>query len=165
MTTEATPTTTTEPEQAADLAALQAAAAGSEEPGTLTAEPESPRLDLAQEITGLATVAVATLGPMFPSLKTIYTPQVIEAAAQAIAGVCNKHGWMQGGMMGEWGEEIACVAIVGPLAWQTHQGIKADLAARDKDKPTKPEALTGPGPDLAAPVPGEAVAQRTVTFA
>lgn len=163
MTTEAP--TTTEPEQAADLAALQAAAASTETAPDTIDQGEAPRMDLAQEIAGLATVAVATLGPMFPSLKTIYTPQVIEAAAQAIAGVCNKHGWMQGGMMGEWGEEIACAAIVGPLAWQTHQGIKADMAAREKDKPTKPEALTGPGPDLAAPVPGEAVAQRTVTFA
>jgi len=157
-------TTTTEPEQAADLAALQAAAAGSEEQGTQTAEPEALRLDLAQEITGLASVAVATMGPMFPSIKTIYTQQVIETAAQAVAAVCNKHGWMQGGMMGKWGEEIACAAIIGPLAWQTHQGIKADLAAREKEKPTKPEALTGPGPDLTAPVPGAPVAQTTVTF-
>lgn len=152
----------TSTEQAADFAALQAAAnEGGGAPGA-PAEPVEHVPDLGQEIKGLATVAVATLGPMFPSLKTIYTPQVIEAAAQAIAGVCNKHGWMQGGMMGEWGEEIACIAIVGPLAWQTHQGIKADMAAREKDKPTKIEALTGP--DLAAPVPGEAVAQRTVTF-
>ena len=156
--------TTTEPEQAADLAALQAAA-GSEETGTLTVEPEAIRLDLAQEIAGLATVAVATLGPMFPSIKTIYTPEVTEAAAQAVAAVCNKHGWMQGGIMGKWGEEIACAAIIGPLAWQTHQGIKADLAAREKEKPTKPEALTGPGPDLTAPVPGAPVAQKTITFA
>jgi hypothetical protein len=163
MTTETT--ITTEPEQAADLAALQAAAAGSEA-GQLEAGPEeSPRLDLAQEITGLASVAVATLGPVFPSLKTIYTPEVTQAAAAAIAAVCEKHGWMQGGMMGKWGEEIACLAIIGPLAWQTSQGIKADLAAREKDKPTKPEALTGPGPDLTAPVPGAPVAQKTVTFA
>lgn len=157
-------TTTAEPEQVADLAALQAAAAATDQ-DTANLEPEAPRLDLAQEITGLASVAVATLGPMFPSLKAIYTQQVIEAAAHAIAGVCNKRGWMQGGMLGEWGEEIACIAIVGPLALQTYQGVKADLAAREKEKPTKPEALTGPGPDLSAPVPGEAVAQTTVTFA
>lgn len=160
---EATPTQN--PEQAADLAALHAAAATSEAAELAPGQEEPPRPDLAAEIAGLATVAVATLGPMFPSLKDIYTEQVTQAAAQAIAAVCNKHGWLQGGMMGKWGEEIACAAIVGPLALQTFQGIKADMAAREKDKPTKTEALTGPGPDLAAPVPGEAEPQRTVTFA
>lgn len=163
MTTE-TPTPT-EPEQAADLAALQAAAASTETAPDAIDQAEAPRMDLAQEIAGLATVAVATLGPMFPSLKTIYTPEVTEAAAQAIAAVCNKHGWMQGGMMGKWGEEIACVAIVGPLALQTLQGVKADLAAREKEKPTRPERIAGPDLAAPAPAPGAAVPQTTVTFA
>jgi hypothetical protein len=160
MTTEAP--TTTEPEQAADLAALQAAAASTETAPDTLDQGEAPRMDLAQEIAGLATVAVATLGPMFPSIKTIYTPEVTEAAAQAIAAVCNKHGWMQGGMMGEWGEEIACVLIVGPLAMQTVKGVKADMAAREKEKPKAPERIAAPV--MAAPVPGEPVAQKTVTF-
>lgn len=150
-------------EQAADLAALQAAAAGTDTPATLAGQDEPPRPDLATEIAGLAAVAVATLGPLFPSLKEIYTPEVTQAAAQAIAAVCNKHGWLQGGMMGKWGEEIACAAIVGPLAFQTYQGVRADLAARAADKPTDPARLTA-APDLAAAPPGEATPQKTVTF-
>lgn len=157
-----TDTTTANPEQAADLAALQAAAAATDTPPATTdqAEAEAPRPDLATEIAGMVTVAVATLGPMFPSLKDTYTPEVTQAAAQAIAAVCNKHGWMQGGLMGKWGEEIACAAIVGPLAFQTYQGIKADLAARAPAK--KPESITGP--DLSATVPTEVPGQKTVTF-
>lgn len=164
MNTAAPPTTTptTEPEQAADLAALQAAAGSEAEGLATTDQAEAPRLDLAQEIAGLASVAVATLGPMFPSLKTIYTPEMTEAAAQAIAAVCNKHGWMQGGMMGRWGEEIACVAILGPLALQTVKGVKADLAAREKDKPTPPERIAGPV--IGQPIPAEALGQKTVSF-
>lgn len=160
MTTEAP--TTTEPEQAADLAALQAAAASTETAPDTNDQGEAPRMDLAQEIAGLATVAVATLGPLFPSIKAIYTPEVTQAAAQAIAAVCNKHGWLQSGMMGEWGEEIACLAIVGPLALQTVKGVKADLAAREKDTPAPPERIAAPV--MGAPVPAEAIGQKTVTF-
>lgn len=149
-------------EQAADLAALQAAAADAPAvAGQPAAEPEPAGPNLAAEIAGLVTVAVATLGPMFPSLRTTYTPEVTQAAAEAIARVCDKHGWMQGGLMGKWGEEIACAAIVGPLAFQTYQGIKADMEARKP--PKEPARLEFP--DLAASAPSEApAAAKTVTF-
>lgn len=153
--------TTTSGEQAADLAALHAAAAGAPLAPGAAPEPEPQGPDLAKEIAGLVTVAVGILKPMFPSLGTTYTPEVTEAAAQAVAGVCNKHGWLSGGMMGKWGEEIACLAIVGPLAWQTAQGIRADLAARAPAEPLQSIA----GPDLTATTaPAAPVGQKTVTF-
>lgn len=147
-------------EQAADFAALQAGAAGA--PPVPGAEPPAPGPDLAQEIAGLVAVAVVTLGPLFPSLKDTYTDEVTKAAAGAIAAVCNKHGWMQGGMMGEWGEEIACAAIVGPLAFSTWQGIRADLEARARA--AKPMALRQDGPELEAPAHQAAAGAKTVTF-
>ena len=156
--------TTTSAEQAADLAALQAAASepGPTSGGIAQAEAPAPGPDLAQEIAGLVSVAVATLGPMFPSLKATYTPEITQAAAQAVAAVCVKHGWAQNGLMGQWGEEIACLAICGPLAWQTAQGIRADLEAR---KPAKEPAQKLAFPDLSAPDPGTAPApSKTVTF-
>lgn len=147
-------------EQAADLAALQAAA-NDNAPGAPGAAPvaeAAPHVpDLAEEIAGLVTVAVATLGPMFSSLKGIYTPEVTQAAAQAIARVCQKHGWLQNGMMGRYGEEIACIAIVGPLALQTYKGVMADLEAR---KPKQAERIAPPAPTEATPTEG----QKTVTF-
>lgn len=147
-------------EQAADLAALTAAAG--EAPGVPAqqAEQEAQGPNLAGEIAAAVTVAVATLGPMFPSLKGIYTPEVTQAAAQSIAAVCNKHGWLQGGLMGKWGEEIACLAVVAPLAFQTYQGVRADIEARKP--PPAPDRLAGP--DLAAKAPNEAPGQKTVTF-
>jgi hypothetical protein len=147
-------------EQAADLQALQAAAAEGQ-PGTVAqAAPEPTGPDLASEIAGLVSVAVATLSPVFPSLKTIYTKETTAAAAAAVAGVCNKHGWLQNGLMGKWGEEIACLAIVGPLAYQTAQGIRADLAARAPAKP--PERLGGP--ELKAKPAEAPQAPKTVQF-
>ncbi len=118
-------------EQAADLAALTAAANDAPPvPGAPVQEPEPLKPDLASEIEAIIMMTVATLGPMFPSLKETYTAPVTGAASQSIAAVCNKHGWLQNGMMGQYGEELACLAIVGPLAYSTYTGIKADLAAK-----------------------------------
>lgn len=145
-------------EQAADFAALQGMAGPT--PGQELAEAEAEQSNkLADEIAGIVQAAVQMLAPMFPSLITIYTPPATQAAAQAVAGVCNKHGWLQGGLMGRWGEEIACAAIVGPLAFATYQGIKGDIAAR---QPAKAERIGGP--DLSAPVPQAPAGSREVTF-
>lgn len=145
-------------EQAADFAALQAMAGP--EPGAEVEaqEQQAPQVDLAKEIAGLVQAAVGMLAPMFPSLPGIYTPEATQAASMAVAGVCNKHGWMQGGMMGRYGEEIACVMIVGPLAFATYQGVKSDIADR------QPVERIG-GPDLSAPVPVAGPApSKAVTF-
>lgn len=149
-------------EQGADLAKLEAAAneAQAGAPGAPAPEPEPTGPDLATELAGLLKVAVATLGPMFPSLRTIYTDETIGAASGAVAAVCNKRGWLQGGLMGEWAEEITAVAIVGPMALATYHGVKADIAARQPSEPAKLEAA-----DLTAPAPEPAPAgQKAVTF-
>ncbi len=152
-------------EQRADFAALQAQAAGAPPvPGT-EPQPQETGPDLAQELAGLITVATVTLRPLFPSLEATYTPEVTQAAAGAIAAVCNKHGWMQGGMMGEWGEEIACAAIVGPLAFSTYQGIRADIEARTKTaKQIEARTLRQDGPELEAPAPAQQAGAKTVQF-
>lgn len=145
-------------EQAADFAALQAMAG--QEPGeeVEAQEQQAPGVDLATEIAGLVQAAVGMLAPMFPSLPGIYTPEATQAASVAVAGVCNKHGWMQNGMMGRYGEEIACALIVGPLAFATYKGVQADIAAR------QPVERMG-GPDLSAPVPVAGPApSKVVTF-
>lgn len=145
-----------QPEQAADLAALETAANEQAQAQALAQQPE-PGPDLAKEIAALVSVAVATLGPLFPSIPATYTPEVTKAAAQAVAAVCHKHGWLQGGMMGRWGEEIACAAIVGPLAYQTAQGIKADMAARERPKEAQ-HRLDAPK------MPPQTPGQKTVSF-
>ena len=145
-------------EQAADFAALQAAAGPGPEEVAAEEQQEQGRPELATEIEGLVQAAVGMLAPMFPSLPGIYTPEATQAASVAVAGVCHKHGWMQGGVMGRWGEEIACVAIVGPLAFATYQGVKSDIADR------QPVERIG-GPDLSAPVPVAGPApSKAVTF-
>ncbi len=141
-------------EQAADLAALEAAAGQqAAEPGRALAaqeqEPQGPTLQ--EEIAGAMGMAVAVLSPMLPSLRTIYTPEAIGAASGAVGALCEKHGWLSDGLMGRYGEEIACLAVCGPLAWATYNGVRADLEAMRKAKPI--DAVTkGEGIDIAAPV-------------
>ena len=145
-------------EQVADLAALQAMAGpipGQEEGADAQEAATVP--DLAGEIAGIVQAAVGMLAPMFPSLPGIYTPEATQAAAAATAAVCDKHGWMQGGLMGRWGEEIACVAIVGPLAFSTYHGVKADIAARQPAEPSRSGELNLSAPVPTAPAPGKSV--------
>jgi hypothetical protein len=142
-------------EQAADLAALQAAineqpagAPGAAAPG-FPGEPV--KVDLQTEFTGMIKLAVAALSPAFPSLSDIYTDQVTAAASSAAAQVCMKHGWLTGGIGGKWAEEIAAAAILLPLGYQTYQGISSDLARAKKSEPS-------------APIPNETPSAKTVTF-
>lgn len=145
-------------EQAADLAALQAAANEADAGPALPGQEAPPVADLGKEIGGLMAMAVATLAPAFPSLAKIYTPETIGAASESIAAVCRKHGWMQGGMMGEYQEEITCLFVVGPLALATVQGVKADIAARAK----KPDQLQAPA--MPETVPNETPGAKSVTI-
>lgn len=117
-----------------DLNRIEAEAAASEaiEGEHLAAgqpEPEPQGPTLADEIGGLVRTVVAILAPMLPSLTSIYTEPTIDAASGAVAKVCEKHGWLGGGIFGEFGEEITCAMILAPLAIQTNAGIRADLAA------------------------------------
>lgn len=98
-------------------------------------EPVPAGPTLAQEIEGLVTLAVKVLAPAFPSLPGIYTQDVTGAASGAVAALCEKHGWLSGGLAGKYGEELAVAVIVGPLAVQTWVSCKADMEARRAARP------------------------------
>ncbi len=115
---------------AQDWAALEAQA-GAPDPAPETEQ--LPAVDLAAEIGGLLSLLSEMAAPAFPSLKKIYTKETIERASGAVAAVCNKHGWLSGGVMGGWAEEITAAAVLVPLAATTYAGIKADNAAREKE--------------------------------
>ncbi len=157
------PVTELSSERAADFAALDRAAREQEQ--TAAADggevDAAPVIDLGKEIAGALLVVSKMIGPMFPSVAAIYSEEMCLAVGGSMVPVCEKYGWLQGGIGGKYGPEIACLAVVGPLAWMTVEAAKADIAAR---RPAKPENL---GLDFeAAPVQGAAAApgQKTVTF-
>lgn len=115
-------------EQRAELEALHAASQ-LEQPPAATQQAAQGQT-LGGELAGVIKMARNILGPAFPSLLGIYTDEVAETAGNAVAAVCNKHGWLQDGLVGEWGEEVACAAILLPLGFATVQGVRADLQQR-----------------------------------
>lgn len=128
-------------EASADLLNLESMAAGDPQapkPDAAEAEPvEAPRAPLAEELAGLLMMLAGMASPLFPSLVKIYTPETCAAVGGAIAPVCDKYGWLQNGMGGEWGPEIMCVAVVGPIGYATVLAVKNDIAARDAKNPRK----------------------------
>lgn len=130
-------------EQAQDLAALEALA--NDQPLLPGQEPEPAPVDpvqaLADEIAGIVLSVSAVLAPALPSLKRIYTPEASKAVGLAVAGVCGKHGWLSGGLMGEYAEEISAAIILLPLSVATYQGVKGDIASlKEKTEPAKVQA-------------------------
>lgn len=133
-------------DQAAEFAALQASALGE---NAAPAEAETPiDISLAGELAGIAGALLAAVGPMFPSVKALYTEEVTKGAAAAIAAVCVKHGWLSGGLMGEYAEEITALMICGPLAIATSQAVKVDLAAMKAKSGAAPSVAVSPAPTL-----------------
>lgn len=154
-------------EEAAHLQRLQQGAAEADDASgphlaDVGEDPPAPAVNLEAEIAALAKVAVAMLGPMFPSLREVYTPETIEAAASVTAPLCRKHGWLPNGIGGKYAEEIAAAAVLAPLAYATYRGITHDLAEAQRKKAGQGEAT--PLPDLSAQAPEAPAAPKTVTF-
>ncbi|WP_302172866.1 hypothetical protein [uncultured Hydrogenophaga sp.] len=153
-------------EEAAHLQRLQQTAAEEEPTGgphlVDTAAEPTPTVNLEAELAALTKVAVAMLGPMFPSLREVYTPENIEAAASVAAPLCRKHGWLQNGIGGKYAEEIAAAAVLAPLAYATVKGVQKDMAEAQRRKAGT--TADAPLPDLSAPVPEAPASPKTVTF-
>lgn len=137
---------------AADLEALaaEAAAVDAEHAPQPQADEAAPKVAQAQppadevaELTALISITVGLFAPLFPSLRTIYTPQTVDQIAQAAVPVMRKHGWSTGNLLGQYAEELALAAVVAPVAMATWRGIQSDLAARkaESSKGAKPEPV------------------------
>jgi hypothetical protein len=163
-------------EAASDLRALENMAAG--DPDALAAaagdeaEPVAVRAPLAEELAGLLQMLAGMAAPVFPSLTKIYTPETCAAVGGAVGAVCDKHGWLQGGVGGEWGPEIMCVAVVGPIGYATVLAVRNDMAANEARNDArlaqqgrdKLRATDITEPPVAAPGAAVAPGARTVTM-
>jgi hypothetical protein len=80
-------------------------------------------------------IAIPFLSRLYPSLADIYTDEARGAVAMTVGPVLTKHGVNLGDIGGQYKEEIAMVAVCGPIAMATYAGIKADIAARERQVP------------------------------
>lgn len=160
-------------EQAADLAALESIASAEGNAAALVQQTQTvdERGKLAMELAGITQTFVAMASPVLPSLAKIYTAETVEAATQAAAAVCVKHGWLQGGVFDGYGEEITAAIVLGPLAFATYHGVRGDIAKlgesepAKQDKPKEPVFKAAPPADevgsakvvIGSVIPGEGV--------
>jgi hypothetical protein len=89
-------------------------------------------LGLAEEIEAAIDLVVSLTSPIFPSIRGVYGPATNKAVGASVAALCAKHGWLQGGLMAGYAEELACFAIVAPVAYGTVKAVKTDLAQMQK---------------------------------
>lgn len=128
-------------EAQAELRALELAAAEDPndqppppDPNAPPPPPAPPPLDA--ELAGLLLMMSKVVAPAFPSVAAIYTEETCGAVGMAVAGVCDKYGWLQGGVGGEYGPELMCLCVVGPIAFATYGAVQGDIAARRaKERP------------------------------
>lgn len=138
-------------EQAADLAALTAAA-GEGTPLDNSVQPQAPQPPSASAIQ-LASMAVAMLRPLIgfavPVLRNA-PDELWEPIPEGVAGVLDHYGMQPEWLESPWAKLAFAMA---PLA---------AFAALEtmKEKPKEPERIAGP--DLTAAPPAEAVGQKTV---
>lgn len=122
-----TDTTMTE-EQAADFAALSAAADAAPLPPGV--EPPPPPPDPAAEMAAVIRTVTTMLSPLLPYLPAIYTEETCAGIAAAYMPVADKYGWQTGGWFEQFGAELALVAVAAPVAISTAQAHRAWAAER-----------------------------------
>lgn len=132
----------------AQAAALDAASAPAGDiPGSVTVQPGISPEKIASDIEGLLLMAVGMLGPMFPKLANVWTPETCNRVAAATAPVLIKRGWIPD--FGAWGPEIMLCIAVAPLVGPTADALKLQA------EPKKIEQVKPDGPkqqDQAAPI-------------
>lgn len=122
------------------------------------AQEEAQQGDLIREngqaiYTGLE-IAVPLLAGLFPSVGAIYTDEVKQRVAGALAPVCAKYGWEIKGIGGQYKEEIGAAIVLLPLALATYKGVQADMLASRNPVPVLP-GKSSPIMAKRVPVPGD----------
>ena len=145
-------------EQAADLSALQAAAAVQTLPEQQAAQVQQAQAgdSLAGEFGAVASILLAVLKVPYPSLAPIWTDEAIAATSNAAAAVCVKRGWLADGFMAGYGEEAALLCVAAPLVMASAGAIKADTAKRKPEQPEQPAPVAVAGPVLVPEQPAAA---------
>lgn len=84
------------------------------------------------ELSALVQIVSGLFAPMFPSLREIYAAPACDALAAAAVPVMAKRGWSVSGLLGQYAEEVALLAVAAPMALATYQGVSADMAKAEK---------------------------------
>ena len=71
-------------------------------------------VDLAGELEGLGGLVVLVMSKRWPWVMSVWSPSDVSQIAVAMAAVCEKHGWLAGGV-GGGPEMMLALALAGPV--------------------------------------------------
>lgn len=140
----------------AEVAAVDGASpelvAGQQQEAAQAAQQVDMTAQEVQELKTLLQIVSGLFVPLIPKLAEIYTPEACEMLAAAAVPVMQKRGWSTGGMLGQWGAELALLAVSAPMAIATYQAVKEaqeEAKAKAKEAEKKPVSQVNliPEPD------------------
>lgn len=124
-------------EQAADLAALQAAATD----GQPVAPEAAPIANPADSWALLPAMVGSMLAIAMPELKAVYTPEACQAWGEAMVPVADEYGWNADEVLGQ---KLALAMATAPFVIGTAFAVKA-RKAEAAPKPAAPISAPGAG--------------------
>ena len=153
-------TTNVNAEQAADLAALQAAASDQQAAQQATQPEQQQAQELAPPSAAALQMAGMAVGMVRPLISYVIKSlqdapeQLWEPIPEGLARLMDHYGASAEWMQNPWAQ--FGISVTPLVAYAAIKGME--------DKPKTAAQLTGPGPDLSATPPAEPVGQKTVTF-
>lgn len=125
-------------EESADFARVAAMAGGEAVPGAPVpeAEPEAPRMDAVESLTGfLSMVSAGAAIAGFSRTASVWTPEACGRVAGATVPVLRKYPWGARVLdfleTGSGAEEVALVMAAAPLVVATVGAVKADMSPQE----------------------------------
>lgn len=130
-------------------------------------DPPPPTLSNAQCLMLAGQLVRGTLQTMakLESPAATMADERMQPVADSLAAVLDKYGIKLQDVAGGYMLELTALGVAAPFAWAVHTGIKAEIAARQKDAPAAP-AGEGAAPQPAAhdPQPFAANDPRSVSL-
>lgn len=96
---------------------------------------ETQQRDTAAEWAAAISMAVQFGAAAYPSIRPIYTAEVIAQLAGAVDAVARKYDFGIDDLFARWKEEIGLAVIAFPLAKATADAVRADRAAKEQPMP------------------------------
>jgi hypothetical protein len=121
---------------------LDGQAAASTPEGMAAAQAEAQALSLietnGQTMAGVLKMGATMIGPLYPRVAAVYTPEVCQSVGMALGPLMAKYGIDLGEWGGKYKEELTAAFVCVPIAMATVKALKEDVAESQKEKPGAP---------------------------
>ncbi|MYM67297.1 hypothetical protein GTP45_10690 [Pseudoduganella sp. FT55W] len=130
---------------------LDGQAAASTPEGMAAAQAEAQAASLietnGQTVAGVLQMGATMIGPLYPRVAAVYTPEVCQSVGMALGPLLAKYNVDLGEWGGKYKEELKAAFVCVPIAMATVKALKEDVAENQKAHPVAPalaEAVADP---------------------